>query len=288
MNDPINEKDLAILQVIEDEVLTGLNLGFDPQVLQILDDADAEEKEIELLKTRISEEVLMRLFNIANSVYYGHLRKGKVDNFYQVVSRLGMSYTKTLIVILAPFALLRSADAEIVYARCFATAMVGGNILAREFGLREDDAKKVELGGLFSEIGKIIVMLHQEHHADSWKELNPPDDFMEKYHPWFAEKMVERFNLPEYLKDMICCRHIKLGIDLLTLPGITHLAWSSVDASFRSAGKFVIDSPMPDPEGQVITTQGAIISDQFRAIGLEKYLKIIKRDLPQTSRKHFR
>ncbi len=158
MAEKIGDREREILDAIDTKVLSGLDLGFDPEVLQTLENVDANEREIEMLKAKISEEVLSRLFNIANSVHYGHLRKGKVDNFYQVVSRLGMSFTRTLIVALALFSLVRSREAEIVFARSFAVSVLGGKILARELGLREDDAKKVELGGLLSEIGKVIMI----------------------------------------------------------------------------------------------------------------------------------
>ena len=101
MAEKIGDREREILDAIDTKVLSGLDLGFDPEVLQTLENVDANEREIEMLKAKISEEVLSRLFNIANSVHYGHLRKGKVDNFYQVVSRLGMSFTRTLIVALA-------------------------------------------------------------------------------------------------------------------------------------------------------------------------------------------
>ncbi len=275
MRPAIPDSDLEVLHAIEQEALAGLNLGFDPQVLQILEDVDAAERDIEMLKTRISEEVLSRLFNIANSVHYGHLLKGKVDNFYQVVSRLGMSFTKTLVIILAPFTLVRSREAEIVFARCFATSVLAGKILAREFGLREDDAKRVELGGLFCEIGKIIMILHQEHHAETWKQPDRPRDFIDQYHSYFGEKIIEKFNLPDYLRDMVRIEHLMLGEDLVTLPGIVRLAWHSVDASFRRRGKLVIGSPMPDQGKGVVSTRGSLILEQFRAIGLEKYLELI-------------
>lgn len=277
----VNEQDLKILNAIEQKVMAGLDLGFDPQVLQILDDVDADEREIEQLKNRISTEVLGRLFNIANSVYYGHLRKGKVDNFYQVVSRLGMSYTKTLVIILAPFSLVRSRQAETVFARCFAVSILAGKILAREFALREDDSKRVELGGLFSEIGKIIMILCRENHREQWEEWNISDEFFERYHPYFGTRMIEKFNLPDYLREMVASEHVVMGKDMLSLPGIVRLAWSTVDSSFRKFGKFVIESPMPDTDGVILSTQGSLMLDQFRAIGLEKYLEIIRRSVPE-------
>lgn len=280
MNRQISEKEAAILSAIEKKVLAGLNLGFDPQVLQVLEDPDAEERRIEMLKTRISEEVLSRLFNVANSVHYGHLRKGKVDNFYQLVSRLGMSFTKTLILILALFALARSRETQTLFARCFAVSVIAGKVLGRELGLREDDAKKVELGGLFCEIGKVVMILYKERYLQEWNQMDPPDDFLDKFNSYFGEQMIEKFKLPDHLRDMIAADHIHLGEELLTLSGILHVARCAVDASFEKSGKLVIHCPMPVMNSTMAVTKGSFIYEQFKAVGIEKYIEIVGRASP--------
>lgn len=277
MNTQISDKEATILNAVEKEVLAGLNLGFDLQVLEILEDPDADERQIEMLKTRISEEVLIRLFNIANSVHYGHLRKGKVDNFYQLVSRLGMSFTKTLILILSLFALVRSREAETVFARCFAVSVIAGKVLGRELGLREDDAKKVELGGLFCEIGKVVMILYKERYPREWDKMDPPDDFLDKFNSYFGEQMIEKFKLPDHLREMVATDHISLGEELLTLSGILHIARCAVDAGFKKSGKLVLHSPMPDMNSAMASNRGSFIYEQFKAIGLEKYIEIVRR-----------
>ncbi len=154
------EKANLILADIEDKILNKVNLGFDPVVLDVLNNPDASEREIELLKARIGDEILARLLGIANSAYYGQLRKGTVDTFYKVVSRLGMDFARVLIIFLAIAAPSKDKEVKTIYAKSFATSILGGKLLAKEFGLRDNDAKKVELGGLLLEIGKIIIAIY--------------------------------------------------------------------------------------------------------------------------------
>jgi hypothetical protein len=87
-----------IILDIENKILNNVNLGFDPDVLAVLSNPDANESEIELLKSKMGDEILVRLFSIANSAYYGHLKRGTVDTFYKVVSRLGMDFARVLVI----------------------------------------------------------------------------------------------------------------------------------------------------------------------------------------------
>ncbi len=90
---------LGVLAKIEDRMLNRVNLGFNPEVLDVLDNVEASNEEIEQIKIRISNEILIRLFSIANSAYYGSLKKGAIRTFYEVVNRVGMNHTKALIII---------------------------------------------------------------------------------------------------------------------------------------------------------------------------------------------
>lgn len=275
------EKAYLILSDIEDKILNTVNLGFDPEVLDVLDDPDASEMEIELLKTKIGDEILARLFSIANSVYYGQLRRGPIDTFYKVVSRLGMDFARVLIIFLAFASLSKDKEVRIIFARSFATSILGGKILAKECGLRDSDARKVELGGLLLEIGKIIIAIYRSLYNDDYEQAEIGEDFISEYHSFLGIKIIENFKLPIFLKDMILTDCLTLEAELISLSGIVFVANSIVDVTFRRFGnKFVLLSPMPDPDGIVAHTLGSVIDATFKAVGLSGYMEIIRQSLP--------
>jgi len=267
---------------IEDKIFNRDNLGFDPVVIDVLNNLDASEDEIELLKAKIGTETLARLFSIANSVYYGQIRRGTVDTFYKVVSRLGMDFTLVLIIFLAIASLSKDDEVKIIFAKSFATSILGGKILSKEFGLKDNDRKKVELGGLLLEIGKIIIAIYRSLYNEDYEQAKIGEDFISKYHSTLAVKIIEKFRLPEYLKDMVSAHYLTLETELVSLSGIVILAYSIVDLNFRRFGdKLVIVSPMPEPDGMVEHTTGEIIEGTFKAVGLAKYIQIIRQSLPK-------
>jgi hypothetical protein len=275
------EKAQQILLDIEDKILNRVNLGFDPEVLDLLNNPDASERQIELLKAKIGDEILAKLFSVANSVYYGQLKRGPVDTFYKVVSRLGMDFARVLIIFLAFTALSKDREVKIIFAKSFATSLLGGRILAKEFGLRDNDAKKVELGGLLLEIGKIIIAIYRSLYNDDYEQAEIEEDFISQYHSLLGLKIVDKFKLPEFLKDMISTKCLTLETELISLSGIVFVAYSIVDLSFRRFGnKLVIASPMPDPDGTVVHTIGAVVEETFKAVGLSGYIEIIRQPLP--------
>jgi hypothetical protein len=266
-----------LLDEIEVKMIDKVTLGFSPEVLGILDNVEASNQEIELLKARIGNEILMRVFNIANSAYYGSLRKGSIYTFYEVVTRLGMNHTKALIIILALQIMARGdKEIEVIFARSFASSVMG-KILAQQFGMREDNAKRVELGGLFSEIGKMIFLLYKKLHAPDDEKID--DDFIDKYHPYLAERIIEKFALPDYLKQMIFSESIVVEENYITTSGMTQIAIGLVAASFDKYHDRLVIEALPPP---VLARDEAIaldkiIEDQFNAVGLGKYLRIIRK-----------
>jgi len=109
-----NQKDLGILKDIEEKVLETIHLGFDLKCLEILDDEEASSDQIELVKEKLNQELLIRLFGRANSVYYGQLRKREISTFLAVVLRLGMAYTRTFIIASSLFSLVPGdADGDV-------------------------------------------------------------------------------------------------------------------------------------------------------------------------------
>lgn len=269
------EEILSLLDVIEEKMLDADTLGFSPDVLAILDNVEASNNEIEMLKFRIGQEILMKIFNVANSAYYGSLKKGTIHTFYEVVTRLGMSHTKALIIILAQQYLARDDEkVEVIFARSFAASIIG-KILAQQMGLREDLAKKVELGGLFSEIGSMILHVYKKLHAPDDDRID--ETFIEKYAPYLTERIIDVFALPDYLKAMIFQEGLVVEANYITLSGIRSLAVQFVHANFSKHNNHLVLEPLALPPGQdQIVSLDHIIQDQFNAVGLGKYLRIAR------------
>jgi hypothetical protein len=270
------EEILNLIDLIETIMISKETLGFSPEVLEILDNVEASNQEIELLKARIGNEILMRIFNIANSAYYGTLRKGGISTFYEVVTRLGMSHTKALIIILALQLLAKDdKEVEVIFARSYASSVMG-KLVAQQFGMRDDAAKKVELGGLFSEIGRMIIVLYKKLHAPEDERID--DDFVNRYHPYLSERIVEKFALPDYLKQMLFSESLVVEENYITLSGLTQIAIGIVGTSFnKHHNHLVIEvlSSLRDRDETIALDR--IISDQFNAVGLGKYLRIIRK-----------
>ncbi len=270
------EEILNILDTIEEKMLDEETLGFSPEVLAILDNVEASNNEIEMLKFRIGQDILMRVFNIANSVYYGSLKKGSIHTFYEVVTRLGMSHTKALIIILALQLLARDdEEVETIFARSFASSVMG-KVLAQQVGMREDAAKKVELGGLFSEIGRMIIHVYKKLHAPDDERID--EIFIEKYHTYLTERIIEVFALPDYLKTMVFHEGMVMEANYITQAGVMRLAVQFVYASFHKFNNRLVIEPRMLPPGQDQTVSlDYIIGEQFNAVGLGKYLRIVRK-----------
>lgn len=270
------EEIIRILDIIEEKMLNETTLGFSPDVLAILDNVEASNREIEMLKFRIGQNILTRIFNVANSAYYGSMKKGTIHTFYEVVTRLGMSHTKAMIIILAlQFLAHGDEDIETIFARSFASSVIG-KVIAQHFGMREDIAKRVELGGLFSEIGRMNIHIYKKLHAPDDERID--EIFIEKYHPYLTERIITIFGLPDYLKTMIFQQGIMMESSYITPSGITQLAVNFVHASFSKFHNRLVIEPLALPPGHDETTSlDQIIEDQFNAVGLGKYLRIIRK-----------
>ncbi len=267
---------INLLDVIEEKMIDKVTLGFSPEILAVLDNMEASNYEIEMLKARIGNEILMRIFNIANSAYYGSLRKGSIYTFYEVVTRLGMSHTKALIIILGLQLLARDdKEIEVIFARSFASSVIG-KVIAQQFGMRDDSVKKVELGGLFSEIGKMIIVLYKKLHAPEDERID--EKFIDKYQAYLAERIIDKFALPDYLKTMIFSEGLVIEANYFTMSGMTQLAVNVVAASFNKFHNHLVIEALPLPSGhdQELALD-SIIQEQFNAVNLGKYLRITKK-----------
>jgi hypothetical protein len=282
------EEIVNILNIIEEKMLNEDTLGFSPEVLAILDNVEASNNEIEMVKFRIGHDILIRIFSFANSAYYGSIRKGNIHTFYEVVTRLGMNHTKALIIIL-PMQFLAHDDeeVEILFARSFASSVIG-KILAQQAGVREDMAKRVELGGLFSEIGRMVIYVYKKLHAPDDERIDKI--FIEKYHAYLTERIIDTFGLPDYLKSMVFHDGIVVEANNVTLSGIMQVAVQFVCANFSKFNDHLVIEPIALPSGQDQNMSlDHVIEDQFNAVGLSKYLRIVRKKerlLPQLKTKN--
>ena len=263
-----NNEDLKILNDIEEKIIKNINLGYDPQILAVLDDERATSNQIELIKGKITKEIVTRLFRMANAVYFGKLLGGEVSSFFEATIRIGMQPAKLYIIALSIFSLSSSKEFKMLTARSFAASVLG-RMLAGEMGFHEKEIKKVELGGLFFNIGQMMILLYRT----SGSNINLEEEFISKYSPYLGLKIIEKFKLPGFLNEIIVSPYFRLTEDSLHLSAIVNMANSVVENSFRKYGKLVIQSPVPDE--LISNTPGSIIENQFRAIGFSEYIEII-------------
>jgi hypothetical protein len=269
------------IETIELTLIKDSVLGFDPAILSILDDVEIGQDEIENLKSKLKADVFIYLFNIANSAYHGSLKRGPVKYFSDVVNRLGMQHTKVLIIL---FALHRLAwgdhEAEIIFAKNYAASVVG-RIMARGLGFRDDGARQVELACILSSIGALMMTVYRNHYHSGGFVLS--DDYIEQNHIYLTERIIRRFQLPEYLHEMIITNCFTLERIGIGLPTVVKLAIAAVDWSFRTLdNKLVFKSPQASLEDKFTPSLAAIVEEQFAAAGLKKYLII----LPETFKLH--
>lgn len=265
----------AIYKYIDD-----LDVGFDFNVLSVLDDDEATPAMIEALKDKLGSTVAARLFCIANSVHFGKNRSGKITKFMAVVNHLGTRMTKSTAIFIALHSQASTEEMTVVLARCFAASKLS-EMLAHKLALADSDRITVTLGALFIEIGKLMMLLYS---ATSDVQLG--EDFIERHYPEVNAKIVEKFRLPEELLAIVSrppFRFVKK--DSLALSAVVELAHGVVTNSFSRHGKLVIQSSVPDQEAILYTsTAGSWLAEQFQTIGLSSYLQVIPNELTDTEK----
>lgn len=268
----MNNETADHLEQIENTLVKESVLGFDPSILFVLDDVEIGKKEIEDMKPKLGPEVFAYLFKIANSAYQGSVKMGPVTNFYSVVNRLGTQHTKVLILLYAMHRLAQgSPEAETMYEKSFCASAMG-RIMSMEFGFRDDRMRQVELACLLSNIGLMMMTVYRNKFHDGSFDLS--SDFIGKNHLRFTERIIRRFQFPEYLHGLLmsdCFSLERMGIGLGT---VVKLAISAVECSFRSMGnKIVFRSPSVHAnEDRFAPSMAGIIEEQFSAAGLSKCL----------------
>jgi len=123
-----------------------------------------------------------------------------------------------------------------------------------------------------------MMTAYRNHYATG--DFVVSDDFIEQNHRYLTERIIRRFQLPEYLNEMImtdCLILERMGIGL---PTVVKLAIAFVDWSFRTMdNKFVFRTPQATLDDKSTPSLASIIEEQFLAAGMKKYLII----LPETT-----
>lgn len=261
-------QDRELLAAIDEYLAGEDHFGIDPRVLPILDSLDSSKREIAGIEEMIDKMISVRLRNMANSVYHGVMRRGNAKKFTDVVASLGMRPAKIFIVAMALFSRL-GAEHELLELKSFATSLFA-RMIAEQMGFDQSSREKAELGGLFLNLGKVVIATYQ---VRSRTAIEPA--FVEKYHQYFAAEIIARFNLPEYLSDFIQEGRLVLQQRSFSVKGIVYLAQCLVEKIIDQFGVIEIKSPMPEVRDNLDVTLGSIISDHFNMIGLGKFVKVI-------------
>ena len=254
----------AIAEYLEGEG----DFGLDPRALAILDDMDASKREIISVEEMIDVVIAIRLRSMADSVYHGNMRQGKAGNFAEVITSLGMRRSRVFIIAMALFSRM-GAEHMHLQIESFATSLLA-RLIAEQMGFDQSSMEKAELGGLFLNLGKVVIAAYQ---FKAKAEIEPA--FVEKYHRYFAAEIITRFNLPEYLGDYIQEERLVLLKKSFSVGGIVYLARSLVEKIIRECGIIEVKSPMPEVKDNLDVSLGSIISEHFGMIGLGKYVKVI-------------
>ncbi len=265
----------SILRDIEDKLDARLRTFIDPEVIAVLDNPDADCHAIEGLKSRLAPETVSRLFSMANAAYSGKLRSGTLTNFYDVVMRLGVEHTKLFILFFSRFYAAAERATSVLVAKSFARYAVAGIIFAKEFKLNHQERKEVELGALLYEVGKILFMSFQFNYPQLYSDYAIDDPFIETYHRRLGILFCDKFGLPAYLKAIIEAPFFALEAELISTSGLVMLTHFLVEAIFASSdNRFVLQSPMPDSDGVLNYSTGAVIRDLFESVGLSRFIVI--------------
>jgi hypothetical protein len=274
-SDCFEASDVEVLNRIEEMILKDMELGFDPRALEILDDENASAQRINDIRQLISNDILSALFQIGSSFHYHKVKAGGASVFNELIMRLGTAYAKILILALALFSAVKDEKMKQLSARCFATSLLSG-LFAQERKWKDRLIREAELMGLFIEIGKVIMLLYNHRLGELCPDVQPCDElFLERYNTYFGKKIVGKFGLPEFLYGVLDHPdYLSFDDESVTVPGLVFSTYCHVERSFRRHGKFVIQSVMPNDDGNPPATIGTFVQERFNAVGIGGYVDI--------------
>jgi hypothetical protein len=238
MDTKIPEEDEKIIQAIEDNILSGMKLGFDMSELNILDDVNASQRKIQELGVKIAvdnPELAASIMGVAHSIYFDRSPHGGVPDFFDAVMRMGADRVKVLIFSLALFSLGKGPDARLRAAKSASIGILG-RIIAAQMNLNDECVRRVETGGLLSQLGKNVLSKARELGADI------SDEFIQKYEAYLAGRLIDRLKLDPFLKKAVDMSIVEFDEDSFSLAGVIKLAEALTEDSFKKHGKLVLRS----------------------------------------------
>lgn len=271
---PYTDEERQKADAIFEETLGKISLGFDPEVLKILDDPESSENQREEIKKKISQEIATHLMQLANSAYLGKISTGKIASFAAVILRLGTLYVKIFIIGFGLLALAKDERSKTLLAKSFSAAVIG-KLLAEHLNWSKEYVQEVEVCCLFAEIGKVLLFLYEKMQGEPL-----PAEFIERYHLLMALKIAERFELPEYINRAISClfgdTSLTYSHQTLSTEGAVMMAYATVNYIFSREQCLVVRSPMPGAADVFAMTPGKAICNYLSSLALSNmYLKII-------------
>ncbi len=283
----------VILKEIEAE-LDSMHLGFrlSAEDQAILDQPHLASKyRILALEEKLPADVMNELFRIANSPLYRNAGMEKLTDFWEVSAVLGLENIKAYIFSSALFGAAGSnPDVLELKNKALATAGLSIAIMHNVLGFDSNTASKVQLCALVSEFGKIPLFIYRQNHAKDKAVADiMTDEFINIHHGKFGMRMVEKFNLPDFLKDLFDKKSLIFFEDAheFSITTIVRMVKLLVRDSFRNHGKLVLTSVVDDKYGAVSNSVGTEIQLFFDSLGIANLLEIIPFETPaqQNARK---
>jgi len=231
------------------------------------------------LEDKLPVTVKNELFHVANSPIY---RKGGMEqatDFWEVSTILGLDNIKTYIFSSALYGMApKNPDILLQKQKCLATAGLSMAIMHNILGFNRNIMPRVQLCAMVSEFGKIPFFLYRQKHADdpAVGEIMT-ENFINVHHGTFGIRMVEKFNLPEYLNDLFNRKSLIFFQDAheFSVTTIVRMAKLLVRESFKQFGKLVLTSVVDDPHGVVFGSVGTEIQTYFDSLGIGPLLEIV-------------
>lgn len=271
----------VILQEVEkqlDDMHLGFVLSADDQA--ILDEPQRASKyRILALEDKLRTDIRNELFRIANSPLYAKSGGEHATDFWEVATVLGLENMKAYIFSSALFGMAETnSDILALRNRCLATAGLSMAVMHNVLGYDSNTTPKVQLCALVSEFGKIPLYLYRQKHSNdtSITEIMT-EDFINIHHGKFGLLMVEKYNLPNYLKDLFNKNTLIFfeGPHEFALTTIVRMVKLVVRESFKHYGKLILTSVVDDQLGIVSGSVGTEIQKFFDGLGIGQLLEII-------------
>jgi len=268
------EEEKQQADIIFNETLGKVNLGFDPEILNVLDDPESSEQQRDDIKKKLSQDIVAHLILLANSAYLGNITAGKAATFAAVIMRLGTIYIKIFIIGFGLLALAKDERSRALLAKSFSAAVVG-KLLAEQLNWNKEYVQRVEVCCLFLEIGKILLFLYE-----NMQETTLAADFIDRYHLFMAQKIVEKFKLPDYIGRSVFCvfgdTSLNYNHNSMSTEGAVMMAYATVNYIFSREHRLVVRSPMPSAVDDLGLTPGKAIYNYLTALSMSSsYLKIV-------------